>query len=375
MKITIVGDFVPQRRVLDFIEKEDESFISEKILKEIRDSDFSVVNLEAPIVLNGAKPIQKPGPNLKCSFKTARVLNKIGFDIVTLANNHFYDYGQQGVNDTIEQLKNNKIDFVGGGRDFKESSQIKYKENIDVKISFVNICENEFSISTKDHGGSNPIDLTENYYQIQEAKKKSDFVILIVHGGHERYQLPSPRMKKLYQFYIDIGADIVINHHQHCYSGYQEYNGKYIFYGLGNFCFDKGKADGSWNHGFMLKLDINKESFSYQLIPYVQCAEYAKIEKNHNEISFYSEIKRLNSIINNDLLLYNSFISFVKSKKHLLDMFEPFQSKYFKSLRYRKLFPFFFKRKSKIRLENFIKCESHRDVLLNYLRENLKKYE
>lgn len=52
-----------------------------------------------------------------------------------------------------------------------------------------------------------------------------------MHGGHEHYQLPSLRMQETYRFFIDAGADVVVNHHQHCFSGYEIYNNKYIFMG------------------------------------------------------------------------------------------------------------------------------------------------
>ena len=59
---------------------------------------------------------------------------------------------------------------------------------------------------------------------------------MIVHGGHECYNLPSPRMQKQYLFYADQGADIVVGHHTHCISGYEVYKGVPIYYSLGNFC-------------------------------------------------------------------------------------------------------------------------------------------
>ena len=51
---------------------------------------------------------------------------------------------------------------------------------------------------------------------VEEAKKKADFVLVIVHGGSEHFQLPTPRMQATYRFFVDAGADAVVNHHQHC---------------------------------------------------------------------------------------------------------------------------------------------------------------
>ena len=74
----------------------------------------------------------------------------------------------------------------------------------------------------------NPISI---YYDLLEARKNADIIICITHGGHEGYNLPSPRMQSLYRFSIDCGADVVVNHHQHCYSGYEQYHNGYIFFG------------------------------------------------------------------------------------------------------------------------------------------------
>lgn len=98
----------------------------------------------------------------------------------------------------------------------------------------------------------------------------------LYHGGKEHYQLPTPRMQKDYRFFVDAGADVVINHHQHCYSGYEQYNDKYIFYGLGNFCFESTLRNSIWNEGYMLKLKF-EDIISFELIPYVQCDDKAGV--------------------------------------------------------------------------------------------------
>ena len=76
---------------------------------------------------------------------------------------------------------------------------------------------------------------------IQIAKEDNDLVIVIVHGGREHYQLPTPKQRERFRFYADAGADFVVGHHTHCYSGYEIYKGKPIFYSLGNFIFDYKK--------------------------------------------------------------------------------------------------------------------------------------
>ena len=95
------------------------------------------------------------------------------------------------------------------------------------------------------------------FYAIEEAKKKADFVVVIAHGGHEHYNLPSPRMKKWYRFFVDAGAHAVVGHHTHIISGYEVYKDAPIFYSLGNFCFDwEGLRNMEWNNGMLVEVKI-----------------------------------------------------------------------------------------------------------------------
>lgn len=175
----------------------------------------------------------------------------------------------------------------------------------------MNCCEHEFSIATDTTAGANPLNPIQQYYNIQEARTKADYVLVIVHGGHEHYALPSPRMKETYRFFIDAGADAIINHHQHCYSGYEIYHGKPIFYGLGNLLFDhKSERHGPWNEGFMVSLRLDKQTLpQFELYPYTQCNERPSvIPMNEAERKIFAErIDKLNQIISNEDQLNTTF--------------------------------------------------------------------
>jgi len=105
IKILICGDFCPHYRVQDLIEEEDYKSVFGEICPYTSAADYSIVNLEAPVVNSSAAPIEKCGPNLKCSNKAVKALKYAGFDMVTLANNHFYDYGDNGVVDTLASCR------------------------------------------------------------------------------------------------------------------------------------------------------------------------------------------------------------------------------------------------------------------------------
>ena len=204
MKVLIAGDFCSRYRTQDVIESGNFDNALKGIIPITLQNDYSVLNLECPIIKGNPSPISKQGPNLYGTTKMIEAIKYMGFDCVTLANNHFYDQGDNGVNDTLDSLIENKIDYVGGGRNIDEAATILYKDFEDGKLAILNCCEHEFSIATENTGGSNPLNPIKQYYAIQEAKKKARFVLVIVHGGHEHYQLPSPRMVETYRFFIGI---------------------------------------------------------------------------------------------------------------------------------------------------------------------------
>lgn len=366
------GDVCPQERVESLlVEKKYDEVFSE--LKEITYSfDFSIVNLECPIVEKGdtCNPIIKCGRNLSCSDNIIQALAHAGIKGVTLANNHVRDYGDMALLKTISKLEENGIVHVGAGKNLKQSREILYQEIKGKKVAFVNFCENEFSIATVSNAGASPIDPVNNYEDIAEARKNAEFVVVIVHGGHEFYQLPSPRMKKYYHWYIDMGADAVINHHQHCFSGYEYYKGKPIFYGLGNLCFDKiGKRNDSWNQGLLVAISFG-ETITHQIIPYEQCNDKPKIEilSGEKKDSIIKQLELLNKVIEDDAELKIQHDSFCESRFGELQMYlSPFQNKYLRLLCYKGLMPNFVTTRKKRYISNYVLCESQRDLFEKYL--------
>lgn len=376
-KILIAGDFCPNARIIELIENEKYAEIFNEITALTKSSYYSIVNLECPVVLNEEKPIKKNGPNLKCTPKAVDAIQYAGFNMVTLANNHFYDYGDVGVNDTLMTCQKYGIDTVGGGADLKQAQEIKYKKIKEKQFAFINICEHEFSIATESTGGANPLNPISNYHQIQEARKRSDYVIIIVHGGHEYYQLPSPRMKETYRFFIDAGADAVINHHQHCYSGYEIYNGKPIFYGLGNFCFDWDNVrNNKWNEGYMVMIKFDISNISFEIYPYIQGDEKAGIsimtvEENQK---FNKALQQINRKICDDKIVNEEHKKMINRTERLfMSAFEPYQNRYLKALYMRHLLPSLISTRRWAEILNYIECESHRDRIVSIINNILFK--
>lgn len=375
MKILIAGDYCDRYRITEEISKGNYNSMFGMIRDYVRNTDFSFVNFEFPIVVGNSKPIKKCGPNLRGQLKSIDAIKWVGFNCCTLANNHTLDYDEESLIYTREQLLHANINVVGAGENLTEASKILYLKKYNETLAVINCCEHEFSIATDNTAGTCPLNPIQQFYKIKEARENADYVLIIVHGGHEHFQLPSLRMKEIYRFFIDAGADAVVNHHQHCYSGYEIYNGKPIFFGLGNLLFDNERQRNSiWNEGFMTVIQFNEKNIGFELIPYKQCNEEPRVELMNEEQQklFFNKIKELNDIISDNNKLKREIEKYYASCiKAELSYFEPYRGRILRKLHYIGILPSFVTGSKIPSILNHIECEAHRDKLIHTLHKKL----
>ena len=381
MRLLIVGDFCDCGRVEKLISRGDYSTLFGGVKPIIDSVDLSVVNFEFPIVLDSSRtePIQKCGPNLKGQKKAVDSIKYAGFTVCTLANNHILDQGGDCCMDTIHAIEESGMKTVGAGKDLREAADVLYMGINGKTLGIINCCEHEYSIATETTPGANPLNPLQQYYKIKEAKAKADYVLVIVHGGHEHYNLPSPRMQELYRFFVDSGADAVVNHHQHCYSGYEVYNERPIFYGLGNFCFDRlnNSLPSSWHEGYMVELRFEEGNrVGFRLIPFTQCKKDPTVElmRDKERESFFEAIERLNVVISNPNDLKKEHEEWMASSGSRFEhQFLPYRNHWLISAHIRNLFPTFVSKEKLLLLQNHFECESHRERSLFALKRLLRK--
>ena len=371
MKIFVAGDFCPQHRVTKAFNYGDFGAVLAEVRPVISQAEYSIVNYECPVCLGVEKPIEKCGPNLKSTERGIEAVKWAGFNCVTLANNHFLDYGEEGVRKTIETLTKYGIDYVGGGMNLHEASQILYKDIAGSRLAIVNCCEHEFSIATASTAGCNPLNVVQQCYAIKEARANADYVLIIVHGGHEHFRLPSPRMVETYRFFVDAGADAVVNHHQHCYSGYELYNGKPIFYGIGNFCFDNpSKRSGIWTEGYAITIDFDGNAPTFDIHPYKQCGDNPVV----NMLPQNAYNKRLAEL--HDIIVTPDKLKEVVNRyyddccSHYGDIFEPITNRFYLGAKRRGFVPSLINKKKFLIAYDFVLCESHKDKLRYWFENN-----
>jgi poly-gamma-glutamate capsule biosynthesis protein CapA/YwtB (metallophosphatase superfamily) len=371
VSILFTGDFCAQLRNENLVTSNRFDLLFNDVKAELDKSDLNVVDLESPLILSG-KTIHKTGPHLKAHPDSVKALNYANIGLVAMANNHIMDYGEAGLLETLRHCKEAGIATIGVGKNLTEarkpfSTLIKNR-----KIAILNFTENEWSNTHGEGAGANPLDVIKNYYDIQLAKSSHDVVLVVFHGGNEHYELPSPRLKELFHFFVDAGASAVIGHHTHVVSGYEVYKGAPLFYSLGNFCFDwPGLRNAPWNIGIAVRLMLD-DTISFEITPFRQSDEQPGITvlRGKDKTDFEDRMIALNKTIANDQELERSFKAFCESKKEIYNIYlEPYRSSWLASLRKRKLIPSVFSEQKKRLILNITRCESHRDVLFNYLKE------
>jgi poly-gamma-glutamate synthesis protein (capsule biosynthesis protein) len=382
ININIAGDVFLGRRIEPIAKENPATLFDSQVIKLFESSNFNIINLESPLTDAGNEyKIIKTGPHLKASPETIKALDQLNIHLVTLANNHIYDYGDKGLADTLSLCKKHNISTVGAGPTLEEASKIFLKKIGQVTIAIVNIAENEWSNASETEGGANPMNLIANTRSINDAKELAEIVIVIVHGGHEWYHFPSPRMVEQYRFYAEQGASMIVGHHSHYISGYEIFNDVPIFYGLGNFLFDSATKLDGWYEGLLLNITIsNQKEFTWNLFPYKQCRNNLKIEflEGEEKLNIENGIKKYNSIIADPLKLREKFDALIEEhKKAILSTFSTsyfLKYKYFRSAIRKLGMERFFLRKEQIKsIMNYSRCEAHKDitfeVILNYLKE------
>lgn len=376
INIIIAGDYCPRGRIEEFIKRGDYQSFFGQVRSEVEHCDYSIVNFECPVRTTDGGDIKKAGPSLKCSSKAVDALKYAGFKCSTLANNHFYDQGEEGVNETILALDNAGIVHVGGGMNLGDAGQTLVQTVKDKTLAIINCCEHEFSIATDTTGGSNPLNPIAQYNAIKEARTKADYVIVIVHGGIEHYQYPSRRMVDTYRFFVDAGADAVINHHQHCFSGGEVWHGKPIFYGLGNFCFDwREKNSNLWNEGFMVKLVFDGNRVDYELVPYIQNADQPGVlpKKGSDFEDWKKRYDDISAIIADKDRLETKYQELLaKTERIYSTNLTPYTNKLTLALYMRHLLPMTMSKKKLRVLLNMLMCESHYDRMIRMLKNYSK---
>jgi poly-gamma-glutamate synthesis protein (capsule biosynthesis protein) len=216
-------------------------------------ADVVFSNLEGPAPLGHERT---PDYSFRFSFhpNSIKALHDAGVNVVTLANNHTVDFGEEGYANTVAELKKNGIAFVGHPTRMNEN--LTFEKSIRGReVRFVGLNDTYA-----------PVDIDKTAELIRGLKKDGAFVIVAMHWGEEYRTISNERQQSLGHALIDAGADVVVGHHPHVVEEVEMYQGKPIFYSLGNFIFDQYFSEET-QQGLAIKIAIGDKNVSYELIP------------------------------------------------------------------------------------------------------------
>lgn len=294
-KVTIdfVGDinFDPRWYMMEYAKKQGgiASCISEDLLKELKSADITMVNNEF-CYTREKKTQEGKAYSFKADPEDVKLLEEFGTDIVSLANNHTCDYGEQGLLDTMDALTNGGIVYSGAGRNLAEASAVQYFVVGGRKIAFVSATEIErFYHFTKRAGEKTPGVLKTQQKEavlsaIAKARANSDYVIMFVHWGAEGKIKQDSDQRALAQEYAAAGVDAIIGSHPHRLQGVEFVDDVPVAYSLGNFWFSTGTL-----YATVAQIQINPDgAFKLRLFPCEQKGKKTRLLKTEEECkAFY----------------------------------------------------------------------------------------
>ena len=266
VRVTVAGDWAP---ILGFADRliEDPQAVYGDLLPDLQHSDLRIVNLESPLT-DSERPTWKDGPNLRGRPAAIAGLTAVPFDVACLANNHVFDFGPGGFEDTTRLLSQAGISTVGAGL----SPQVAFAPLVvpvkGMRLGIVNFCEGEDYTGARDGPGVFGWEVERAAHTVQTLANEVDTVIVIAHCGREHTPLPPPYVVEAFRRIAEAGAHAVIGHHPHVPQGIEIHGGCPILYSVGNFVFDQSVDLFYRKAGYLVELHLSGSDLGFRLIPY-----------------------------------------------------------------------------------------------------------
>ncbi|WP_019379242.1 CapA family protein [Virgibacillus halodenitrificans] len=264
--LSAVGDILIHDRVYDDARVKDTfNFMPmlDRVDSYLKASSVTFANQETMV---GGEEIGLSGyPRFNSPYEIGEALKKAGVDVVSLANNHTLDHGEEAIHNAINYWKEKDMMYTGAYESKADQEKLRiYETNDDISLAFLAYTYGTNGITEPENKDYlvNQIDEQQIATEIAEAEKQADVVVLSLHFGDEYERLPNERQKDLVQFATDQGADIILGHHPHVLQPVEWVEGKgekrsFVIYSLGNFL--SGQDEFYRRIGGVLTLTLTKE--------------------------------------------------------------------------------------------------------------------
>ena len=311
--IIIVGDLFPiKENEQRFCDGDIRTLFGEKICDFFARADLAVCNLEGALTDHTERCL-KTGPVKTASTKAVKAYKDLGIDCCMLANNHATDGGHQGLSDTMAALEKENIAFIGAGKNKNAIDKSFVREVGGMKIGMYNVSETMYNQPTDTEAGAWLYDEYVVCHDIEDLRKSCDYLIVIYHGGIEKFPYPSPETRKRFHRMADSGADMILSQHTHCIGSEEYYKGSYLLYGQGDFLL-KNFRPGLTDTGLMIELVIedghvvvNKhrvESLSNKYVRYADNQDF-------------NDFKKRSDLLKDEQFVEEQLLKFCQGELHL----------------------------------------------------------
>lgn len=374
--ICIFGDICPTADTQLAIESGNAKQVLGDTHSLLENSDFSLCNVEFPLIDGGGATV-KTGPVLGAKTSAIRFFENAGFSVLSLANNHIKDYGEEGVRSTLQVVSDAGIPTLGAGLNIAEAKLGYIQEINGLKIGVMAFAEQEFNTATETSPGSNFLDPYSDFDKIKDFKESVDYLIVLYHGGIEYYEYPSPVLQKKCRKLIDSGADFVSCQHSHIIGTREEYLNGEILYGQGNSVFGYKEGKPSWNTGLLVHIELEKtDGGMLPRITYVPIQAHTKGGVSMLESVYAAEIinrleQRSQKLTDKEFLKKEWFSFCAKQAYLILPQLLGYNRWLIHANRLTNglITKLFYRKKKAMISQNLIRCEAHNEVVQTILSQ------
>lgn len=276
----------------------------QSVLDLMRSEDVFMVNNEFPYSDRGT-PLADKKFTFRATPSTASWLTQMGVDIVSLANNHCYDYGEEAFLDTLSTLENLRMPYVGAGRNLNEAAAPAYFHVQDMTVAIVNSTQIERLDNPDTKGATQDtagvfrcFDQTKLLEVLKSAKQNADYVILYIHWGTENETQPDWLQTDRIADLSAAGADLIVGDHPHCLQPFTHTGSTMVAYSLGNFLFtsytvDTGILEASFS-------TADKTLTSLRFVPMLQQDSAVKMADETEKARILQKLRDISPDVNID---------------------------------------------------------------------------
>ena len=268
LTITFTGDLLLDRGIREVINHRGvDHLFSPYVDSVFQSSNLVVANLECPVT-KIVQPMYKQYI-FRGEPEWLPVLKAHGITHLNLANNHSIDQGRAGLIDTKQQIEDAGMIPVGAGTNMQEAAEPVLLATVPRRVYLLTslrmALENYAYLPDKPCVSQESHDSLLHRIQQLRTDDPHSLIILSLHWGGEHTLKPIPMQRQQAHEYIDAGADALICHHTHTLQSIEEYQGKPIYYSIGNFIFDQQKPINS--SACMVKVTVTADGVSYETLP------------------------------------------------------------------------------------------------------------